>query len=321
VVTLGRMPIAYHRLARTAANRWWRTVLGTLFIVVAGSALAIGLYGIATAAAAIAGRPNDADGFPSLGAHAELALTFLSIAAFLPVIPLAARWIQRRPPGTLSSVEGHLRWPWLVICLGLCTVPVTVLLVVSTLLPGDDGPGPHLVGFGSFLVSAGLLAHVVPLQAVAEEYFTRGWLLQAVGAYCRRPWLPIAVQAVVFAALHGWGTPWGFADLVVFGSVAGWLTVRTGGLEAAIALHVVNNLLDGLVSAAYGDLSVDRTAADLPWQLALVDTGLLIAYAWLVLKVFDRRQVRTGNRSVEARPVDASMKSIGGAMRASTPAE
>ena len=49
--------------------------------------------------------------------------------------------------------------------------------------------------------------------------------------------------------------------------------VRTGGLEASIALHVVNNLLGSLFSAAYGDLSVDETAADLPWQLALVDTG------------------------------------------------
>jgi membrane protease YdiL (CAAX protease family) len=317
------MPIAYHRLARTPANRWWRSVLGTLFIVAGGSAIAIALYGVATGIAAVAGRPDDADGFPSLGAHADLALTFLAIAVFLPVILLAARWFQRRPPGTLSSVEGHLRWPWLVICLGLATAAVTVLLGLSTLLPGGDGPSPHLVGWRSFLLSALLLAHVVPVQAAAEEYFTRGWLLQAVGAYGRRPWLPIAVQAVVFAALHGWGTPWGFADLVVFGSVAGLLTVRTGGLEASIALHVVNNLLGGLVSAAYGDLSVDETAADLPWQLALLDTGVLIAYAIVVVKVLDRRdrQDRTGKRSVEARPVDASMKSIGGAMRASTSAE
>ena len=319
--TLERMPIAYHHLARTSANRWWRTVLGTLFIVVAGSALAIVFYGLATVAAAIAGRPDGTDGFPSLGAHAELAMTFLSIAAFLPVILLAARWIQRRPPGTLSSVDGHLRWPWLVICLGLAAGAITVLLGVSTLLPGGDDPGSRLAGWESFLLSTALLAHVVPLQAATEEYFTRGWLLQAVGAYCERPWLPIAFQAAVFAALHGWGTPWGFADLLVFGSVAGWLTVRTGGLEASIALHVVNNLLGSLLSAAYGDLSVDETAADLPWQLALVDMGVLIAYAWLVVTMFDRRQDRTGNRSVDARPVDASMKSIGGAMRASTSAE
>jgi len=201
---------------------------------------------------------------------------------------------------------------------------------IHVLVAGDhDGccavthrAGEEVASFGMFAVRPDQQGSGLgkALQAAAEEYFTRGWLLQAVGAYGRRPWLPIAVQAVVFAALHGWGTPWGFADLVVFGSVAGWLTVRTGGLEASIALHVVNNLLGGLISAAYGDLSVDETAADLPWQLALLDTGVLIAYAWLVLLFFDRQE-RTGKRSVEARPVAASMKSIGGAMRASTSAE
>ncbi|MET9522895.1 CPBP family intramembrane glutamic endopeptidase [Streptomyces coeruleorubidus] len=44
-------------------------------------------------------------------------------------------------------------------------------------------------------------------------------------------------QAVLFAAAHGWGTKWGFIGLLVFGGVCGWLTIRTGGLEAAVALH------------------------------------------------------------------------------------
>jgi membrane protease YdiL (CAAX protease family) len=97
------------------------------------------------------------------------------------------------------------------------------------------------------------------------------------------------VQAVVFAALHGWGTPWGFADLIVFGLITGWLTVRTGGLEAAIALHVLNNLVSGVLSAAYGQLTVDETAADMPWQLAVIDVPVLLAYA-AVIVVLARRQ-------------------------------
>ncbi len=91
------------------------------------------------------------------------------------------------------------------------------------------------------------------------------------------------MQAVIFAALHGWGTPWGFADLTVFGLVTGVLAVRTGGLEAGIALHVCNNLLSCVLAAAYGELTIDETAADLPWQFALVDMAMLLAYGAAVL--------------------------------------
>ncbi|MEU6177479.1 DUF6223 family protein [Streptomyces coeruleorubidus] len=101
-----------------------------------------------------------------------------------------------------------------------------------------------------------------------------GWLTQAVGAFFRSPWFAVIPQAVLFAAAHGWGTKWGFIGLLVFGGVCGWLTIRTGGLEAAVALHALNNLLAFGVAAAFVDgLSSDETAADSPWQLALVDVA------------------------------------------------
>ncbi|MEU0341829.1 lysostaphin resistance A-like protein [Streptomyces bobili] len=53
-----------------------------------------------------------------------------------------------------------------------------------------------------------------------------------------------------------------------FGAVAGWLTVRTGGLEAAIGLHAVNNLLAfAAVASVVDGLRSDDTAADAPWEL------------------------------------------------------
>jgi membrane protease YdiL (CAAX protease family) len=299
------MPITdYHRLARTPRLRWWKSVLGTLFIVAAGGGLAIALYIFVLAAATIAGRPEDADGIPTFGPLSELALAFVSIALLLPATLAAAQWIQGRPAGTLSSVAGRLRWPWMLACFGVATGAVVILLVASGLLAGPesaDAGSDGLVGWRAFLASAIVAVHVVPIQSAAEEYLTRGWLLQAVGAYFKRPWAPIGVQALVFAALHGWGTPWGFADLVVFGVVAGWLTVRTGGLEASIALHVANNLLGTLLAAAYGDLSTDETAADMPWQLVAVDVPVLIAYAIVVVFLQRRFRARPAREPADGR--------------------
>jgi membrane protease YdiL (CAAX protease family) len=51
-----------------------------------------------------------------------------------------------------------------------------------------------------------------------------------------------AITGVGFMLLHGAGDPWLNAFYLYFGVLACVLTWRTGGLEAAIALHVVNNL-------------------------------------------------------------------------------
>ena len=287
----------YHRLAGTAAHRWWRPVVGTVFIVVCGAGLGLLGFLAFTAAAAIAGRPDNADGMPSFGALADLALAFLMIAVLLPLVLLAARWIQRRPAGSLSSVTGRLRWRWLLICLPVAFAAIAVFLGGGTALAAatgvETGLDEALAGWGPFAASMLVLLLVVPPQAAAEEYLTRGWLLQGVGAWFRGPWVPIALQAVVFAALHGWGTTWGFADLLVFGAIAGWLTVRTGGLEAAIALHLMNNLVSGVVGAAFNDLGTDTTAADMPWQFAVIDTPVLIAYAVVILWLARRRGIAT----------------------------
>ncbi|GAA2532225.1 hypothetical protein Ahu01nite_096580 [Winogradskya humida] len=257
-----------------------RTLLTGLVIAVFGVAGGIGVYLLAALAALVAGRPENADGVPSFGPLADLAVAFLTVAAVLPATLLAQRWIQRRP-------AVRLRWGLLFRCLAVAVVPVVLLLSV------DGMPDGKVVGLAEFAPAVLVALLVVPVQAAAEEYLLRGWLLQAVNQWVRSPWPPIALQAVVFAALHGWGTPWGFADLVVFGLVAGWLTVRTGGLEAAIALHVANNLISVLLAAAYGELGVDQTAADMPWQYAVADLPLLLGYAAVIVMLTRRRDAGT----------------------------
>jgi membrane protease YdiL (CAAX protease family) len=283
----------YHRLARNAAHRWWRFPLGTVFIVVALFAVMI-VYMILAEGF---GRPDGPDGMATFGALPDLAAGFLSIAAALPLTLLAAWWIQQRPAGTLSSVAGRIRWRWLAVCLGVATVTIILFLTAGTLLSvatGEDaGLGDPLAGWGPFLVSSVVLLAVVPFQAAAEEYLCRGWLLQGLGAWLRSPWLPILAQAAVFAGLHGWGTAWGFADLMMFGVVTGWVTVRTGGLEAAIALHVMNNVLGMLVAAAFGQLTIDETAADMPWQGFAVDVPILIGFAAVIVWLARRRRMHT----------------------------
>lgn len=80
---------------------------------------------------------------------------------------------------------------------------------------------------------------------------------------------------------------------MVFGLITGLLTIRTGGLEAAIALHVLNNLLSmGMLSAIAGGLETDETAADMNWMMLAVDVPLVSLYAAAVLWLSHRRGLR-----------------------------
>ena len=290
---IGMDAVPYHRLARTAAHRWWRPWVALLTATVTWLVLTILVVAGMAVAEIIAGQEPTGDG-SGLGDRVALAGGLASIAVLLPITLLVARWIQRRPAGTLHSVTGRVRWGLLGrFLLPALAVPVLVMgggLLLLTVTGGDTGMAEvNWPGWASLMLSVAMLLVLVPVQAAAEEYAFRGLFLQALGSILRRPWIPITVQAVAFAALHGWGTPWGFADLVLFGLVAGYLTVRTGGLEAAVAVHVMNNLLAFVLLAATGDLNTPETAADMPWQMVAVDAPVLIAYAAVVLAIHRRR--------------------------------
>ncbi|MEU6124600.1 CPBP family intramembrane glutamic endopeptidase [Streptomyces sp. NPDC047123] len=288
-------PLPYHRLALVTGRRGrWRTVAGTALVLAGVLVAALVVVLVGEVAGAFLHRPTDDEGLRAWGGIGDTAFALLSLALVTPAVFLAARWAQRRPAGTLSSVTGRLRWRWLGRCLLVALPLVTASLGVMLLLPEPAGGGDDMAwaGLPDFLLGLATVCLLVPFQASAEEYAFRGWLTQAVGAWCRSPWVAIVPGALLFAAAHGWGTPWGFADLVVFGLVAGFLTVRTGGLEAAIGLHVVNNLLAmGLSSAVAGALASEETAADMDALSVAVDVAMLCAYAAIVLRLAARHRI------------------------------
>ncbi|MFJ7591796.1 lysostaphin resistance A-like protein [Streptomyces sp. NPDC097617] len=306
-------PVAYHRLAWAVGRcGWWRPVAGTVLVLVGVLALMLVLAVGAQILGEVAHRPLDSDGVPVWGDVGDMALALLSIAVATPVVLLVARCVQRRPAGTVSSVSGRLRVGRLAVCLALALPLVVVGMGVQVLLPAPSGSGGEeavWAGASTFLAGLAAVWVLVPFQAAAEEYVFRGWLLQAVGAWWRSPWVAIAPQALLFAAAHGWGTPWGFADLVVFGTVTGWLTVRTGGLEAAIALHILNNLVAMSIAAAIaGALGSPDTAADMGWRALAVDAPMVLLYAAAVLCVTRRRERASGTdeRTAPLHPVTSA---------------
>ncbi|TNY35181.1 CPBP family intramembrane glutamic endopeptidase [Thermomonospora catenispora] len=287
--------VPYQQMARNRVQRWWRPVVGSFAIVLTGLLALVPIVFVwILVQVGLLGREAEELFNPQAGplfggVNAELGFTLVSVAVFLPLVPLAAWIFQRRRPGTVSSVVGRLRWRWLLLCLGLAVLTsiASILITWATSLLVDDpavmdGEGGW-VGWGAFWVPLVLVVLLVPFQASAEEYFFRGWLLQAIGSCTlerrtgrvgrglsrvfRTPWPAICISGVAFMSLHGY-VGWAAGAIFMFAVITGWLTVRTGGLEAAIAVHVVNNTVAFLVPAAFGQLSLEQGAIPLPYVIA-----------------------------------------------------
>ena len=263
----------YHQLHRVGRPGRWRSLVGSVLVLVLVFLLVPAVAGaIAFAALMAAGHTMD-ETTAILDVTAEatptgLALLNIVIAAAIPVSWAVTWWLHRLKPRWLSSVAPRLRWRFLLVCLGLAVVALLASLGVGLLLPLAPGESPvgevneFTTRTRDFLLVILLLT---PLQAAGEEYLFRGYLTQAFGSlvWGQRASQALAVlgPALIFALFHGFSQDAPvFFDRFAFGVVAGILVIRTGGLEAAIAMHVLNNFLAFGLALAFGDLTTALTA-------------------------------------------------------------
>ncbi len=163
----------------------------------------------------------------------------LALASLTVVVLLVARWVHGRSPAWTWSVQPGMRWRYALATLLVALVVLNGMLWLSFTWEGVPTFTSGQAGAAWFLL---VMLLTSPLQALAEEVFFRGYLMQSLGSMFGRAWIGVVGSSLVFALLHGTQNPALFAHRLAFGLVAGTLVLVTGGLEAGIAAHVVNNL-------------------------------------------------------------------------------
>jgi uncharacterized protein len=295
-VTSGEPGRPYHLIVPPGSG-WWRPLVGTVVIAVGWYFALVALVVVVGSAVPSMSARTDRPFSEQLG---SIVLGLAIVAAALPMVALAAHALQHRSLGTVSSVRGRLRLPWLAACAGVAAGVCLVQLVVGALLPDPTGGGSQEGGSAPW-PGAGVLANaivlvvlLVPVQAAAEEYVARGWLVQMMGTWTGRAWPGVLLGGVVWTALHTPTTWWAVADLMVTSVVYGWLVWRTGGLEATIAQHAVNNIAGFLVLTITGQLSAalgTANAGNADWTAVVTDVVVLPLYAWVTVRVHTRMKL------------------------------
>lgn len=301
--TVETEPLEYHRLYRGIARyRWWKPLVVLLLAVVyyftLSFAFAFALLPLLLFAPSI-DLTTVLSG--TLDTQDPLSVLFAlgSVVLMIPAVWLAMLSVGIRPRGRGWSVALRLRWGliWKTFGLAVAALVVTNIVTIGVglaleALGWSDAGAADLeapeVDLAPAMWSLLIVLVLVPLQATAEELAFRGLLMQVIGSWLRRPWLAILLPTLAFALMHIYDI-WGLLAVGSMGLVAAWLTWRTGGLEAAISLHVVNNLIAfGLMAAGLGGSTAQEaeTGGTL-WSIAIQAAGMAL-YAWCAVVVFRR---------------------------------
>jgi len=294
----------YPQLLRTVDYTWWRSALGVLF----GLSMFLLLTSIISRIVTLLAWTITTPDVPYLRYYTEayafarpsgMLAANLGIAMLIPICWLLMTMVHQVAPRWLTSVQPGVRWRYLLLCLGIAVVALNGVLLLS--LSASEPLSLRVQpGFWAFLP---VILLTSPIQAAAEEVFFRGYLMQALGSLVRQPWFGVIISSVVFALLHGTQNPALFADRLAFGLLAAILVWRTGGLEAGIAAHVINNVFAYTIAGLTTSITSLRAIREIDWINAAFDVGGFAIFAVLAYLLARRMRLRTQVDLSTVRPV------------------
>ncbi len=281
----------YLQVARTGKNDWWRylisfpTIMIIWLIVGAIPAMLLMIYVLADG--------NPATGFSGTSfTGVPVVVEFLAIvSSFVPLVVatlLAVRFIHARPVRTLVTGEPDIRWGKMVAAAGVWFVIAALVSLVEALLY----PGRYILTFRAavFLVYAPIALIFIPIQASAEEFFFRGYLLQWMGLRLKNKWVLAFLGGILFFLPHLANPEMATQSILMglsyfaMGFFFTFITLQNHGLELALGVHTANNLFAALfanytVTALPSPAFFTIQTLDPTYGLISVIVGMLVFYA------------------------------------------
>jgi membrane protease YdiL (CAAX protease family) len=275
-------PQPFLRAMRSRTWAWWRPVAGLALLAVVYTVASVAVVLVAL----VTGVTPDL-AFLDLVDPWVLLVTNISLILFIPAVWLAWAVAHGMRIGWSASVLARIRprlfLPYVRLALLTVGLGIAVSVGVGALVDAGTVSGP-VRGLGWLLL---VVILTTPLQSAAEEYLFRGYLSQMIAGWIRADRAGAVIAAVItgaaFSMAHAPPDFLTFLDRFVF-ALAASATVRlTGGLEAAIVLHAVNNVLVFSLAGVLGD---GVATTDVPDGAAVLFVAItIVAMAGYVLLV------------------------------------
>jgi membrane protease YdiL (CAAX protease family) len=165
------------------------------------------------------------------------------------------------------------------------TVPLTIAMAyaLDILLSVFDLPNLLEDQFESMSVNPFGIIAICLAAPICEEMLFRGAIEGHLLRTGHKPWIAIAVSALIFGIIHG--NPAQMPSAFLLGLLLGWLYYRTGSLWPSIVCHVANNTLSTVISIVYPDkqsFTEVFTNTAVQWTLTAAALLLGAGIVWLI---------------------------------------
>ena len=239
-------------------NKWyWYLLVLILCFVVANTIGSIPLYIIIITSFAKNGMDISALSnmqFSFSGVDKNVVF-FAMLFAFAAILLSAAIFIKLFHGRTWKEVINgtkRVRWSRFFFGFSIYGVIILILFAISYFIePENLELQFEPTKFFVLLVIAVIF---IPLQSTAEEFAFRGYLAQGVASWTKSRWWALIIPSVLFGLMHSANPEvfeYGFwvmmPQYLFMGFMLGIMSVLDDGIELAMGVHSVNNLLSSVL--------------------------------------------------------------------------
>ena len=223
---------------------------------------------------------------------------YLLVVRKTPAVPLSRESLPLKTLGLITAVCFFMMYAGNMVGI--------VLTGILQLIPGITATNPvEGMTAGTALLPRFLV--MVIGAPLSEEYIFRKQLIDRMHLYGRRT--AVVVSAVLFGMFHGNLSQFFYA--AALGLVFGYVYLKTGKLRYSIGLHMLINLLGGVIApmllehlplTADGAFDLEAIGSALPWfagYLLYMLAFMGLALAGLVILCLKFRQIRFGTAPLE----------------------
>ena len=229
----------------------------------------------------------------TLGLNYFFFLILLIFVVAMASLWLVVRFVHKLPFKNFTTSRSKVDWNRITFSFLLWgTISVGLMFLDIYLTPENYVFNFKPVPFFTLLIIAIVM---VPVQTSFEEYFTRGYLMQAIGIASKNRWLPFLITSSLFGILHIFNPEvkeLGYGILVYYigtGFFLGILTLMDEGLELPLGFHAANNFFTAILVTAdwtafhtnsiYKDVSEPILGWDVLFSVFLVYPILLFIFS------------------------------------------
>jgi membrane protease YdiL (CAAX protease family) len=266
---------------REGKNEWWRYLIGIILTFFVGYSL-VGAIPLLVLIARglrlhyfslpdVLSKQENLENPAYLHVDANVlmpCLLFIFVAGMF-FLWVAVRFIhQKRFMSIIASEKKPFDFKRFFVGAGIWFALSVIVLIIGYFL----NPGSFVLIFepGPFIIALLICLIMLPIQTGWEELFLRGYVMQGLGLWLKKPIWPLLITSVVFGLLHLTnaevktnGVAMMLPQYILPGLIFGIITLLDERIEIAWGMHFANNFF-GILSVTSAGMSVQSHAI---WQV------------------------------------------------------